>query len=124
MQFSLQKIIGWLLLLGGLAIIFWTIYSSFNIFTGQVPAPEIFKVEKKEAALPQKGATQNLEDFTNLENIKNQIGKLIEEKLSGTFSLDFLPKILNLFSWTVFAGILIFAGSKISGLGTKLIKKQ
>jgi hypothetical protein len=33
-----------------------------------------------------------------------------------------LPKLLNLLSWSIFAGILIFAGAQIAGLGIKLIK--
>jgi len=34
-----------------------------------------------------------------------------------------IPRLLNLLSWSIFAGILIFAGAQISSIGVKLIKK-
>ena len=118
---NFPKIFGWLLLLVGLAIIIWTLYSSYNIFTGKSLAPEIFKFEKKETQ-----TTNPTEEGipTSFSEIQAGIKKLIGEELKGMIPVDFLSKILNLIAWTIFAGISIFAGSKISGLGIKLIKKQ
>jgi hypothetical protein len=33
-----------------------------------------------------------------------------------------VSKVLNLLSWSLFAGILIIAGGVISGIGVKLVK--
>jgi len=49
--------------------------------------------------------------------------KIVEKKLGEIFLVEFLLKLLNLISWSIFAGILIFAGSQISSLGIKLVKK-
>jgi hypothetical protein len=113
MSISLKQFSGWVLLLAGLAIILWTLYSSYNIFTAKTEAPEIFKATKKEAVSPKKG-TQDLQA---------QMEKMIEEQLKGILPVDFLPRLLNLIAWSIFAGILIFGGTQIAGLGIKLIKK-
>jgi len=110
-----RKIFGWVLLIAGLLIIFWSLYSSFNIFTGKTPAPEIFKIEeKKEVLLPQKGEVQDLQA---------QLEKMIGEQLKEMLPIDFLPKLFNLIVWSILAGILIFGGAQIASLGIKLIKK-
>jgi len=115
---SATKIFGWVLLLAGLAIIGWALYSSYNIFTGKVEVPEIFKMAEKEVALPQKGQVQGVQA-----QMEEEVKEMIGEQLKGILPVDTLPKILNLAVWSMLAGILIFGGSQISGLGIKLIKK-
>ena len=51
--------------------------------------------------------------------MKEQLKEMIP--ISDLFN-DF-PKFFNLISWSIFIGILIFAGGKISSLGIKLVKK-
>ena len=108
-----MKIIGWFLLFVGIAIIFYSLFTSYQIFTTKTPAPEIFKVTEKET-ISQKGKVQDLEA---------QMEKMLEEQLKGMIPTDSLPKLLNLLSWSIFAGILIFGGAQISNLGIKLIKE-
>ena len=109
-----RKIIGWLLLLVGLIIIFYSLFTSYNIFTGKSLGPTVFKMPEKETVLPQKGEAQPLE---------GQMEEMIGEQLKEMLPVDFIPKLLNLISWSIMAGILIFAGGKISSLGITLIKK-
>ncbi len=109
---SSAKIFGWILLLAGLAIIVYPLYSSYSIFTAQKPAPEIFEIVEEES--PQQGEGQ-MEEMIE-EQLKGVIGKMLPA--------DSIPKLLNLMSWSIFAGILIFGGSKISGLGIRLIRKR
>lgn len=111
---NFEKIIGWVLLFLGMAIIFYSLYSSFNIFTGAKEAPEIFKMNEKETIL--------FKEVDSL-NVQGQMERLIEKQLTGLLPADFMPKILNLIVWSMIAGILIFGGAQISGLGIKLIKK-
>jgi len=111
-----KKIIGWSLFAIGLLIIFWSLYSSFQIFVQGASAPEIFKTIKAEEINPAEGRG-NL----SLEAIQQQI----QQQLVNAFlPLNFLPKILNLISWSLFVGIAIFAGSRISGLGLKLLRDE
>jgi len=111
---NFKKIVGWFLLFLGIAIILYSLYSSYNIFTIKTQAPEIFKVTEKETVLPQKGKTQDLQV---------QIQEMIEEQLKGIISVETLPTFLNLIAWSIFAGILIFGGAQIASLGVKLMKK-
>ncbi|MGQ9778233.1 MAG: hypothetical protein ACUVQ9_13660 [Thermodesulfobacteriota bacterium] len=115
-----KTIIGWLTFFAGLAIIVFTLYSSYNIFTGKTPGPEFFKIEEKITSAPtiQKGKTPK-----SLEEIQQQLGQMISEQLKEIFPVGSLTKILNLIVWSILAGILVFGGSQISGLGIKLLKK-
>ncbi len=114
-----KKIIGWALLTVGLLLIFWTLYSTYNIFTVKEGAPEIFKIEKQ--ALPKE---ENKTNFASPEELQDEMKKIIEEQIKETIPPELISKLLNLISWSVFASILIFGGSRISGIGIKLIKGE
>lgn len=105
-----RKIFGWILFFLGLALIFWSLYSSYHIFTAQAPVPEIFKMERiQEITPPQEG-------------IQAQIQKIIQERLERILPADFIPRFLNLIAWSIFAALLIFSGAQIASLGIKLLK--
>ena len=106
------KISGWALLLTGITIIGWILFSSYNIFTTKTDAPEIFAIEEKNEIIAPETERKTLEIQAEIEKM---IGKIIPP--------NFMPKILNLISWSIFAFILIFGGAQISGLGIRLLKK-
>jgi len=108
------KIFGWVLLVVGVAIIGWALYSSFNIFTAKAALPEFFGMPAEEQIPTQKGATQD---------VQAQLQEMIGEQLKGILPADTLPKLLNLIVWSILAWILIFGGSQLSSLGIKLIKE-
>lgn len=105
------KVAGWLLLFLGLAIILYSLYSSWQVFTGKMAFPEIFKVSlaKTDSGTGTGGTDVQLENLIN-----SQIGQL--------FPTNAVPTILNLFAWSILAGILIFGGGQVSSLGIKLLK--
>ena len=107
------KILGWVLLLAGVLIIVWTLYSSYNILTGGAVMPEIFEMGEGKALSQKEGAG----------DLQVQMEEMIGEQLKGILPVDALPKMLNLGVWAMLAGILIFGGAQISNLGIKLIKK-
>lgn len=113
---SFNKIIGWALLLAGLAVIIFCLFYSYNIFTAKEPAPAIFKLEKTEPSL--EGAVGGLD-----QQAQEAISAMLEQQLGNMLPADSIPQLLNLLSWSVFAGILIFGGGKISSLGIQLVKK-
>jgi len=113
-----EKIFGWVLLIAGLIIIGWTLYSSYNIFTGKTAVPEIFKTPKEVEVPAVRGRIP-----TAPQAIQKELEKMIDEQLKGILPVDTLPKLLNLISWSILAGIFIFGGAQITGLGIKLIKK-
>lgn len=114
------KILGWILLILGLAVILYSLFASYNIFTSKSQPPTIFKIEEKEekAALPQKEIAKSPE-----EEVKKMVEEQLKEQVEEIIPADFLSKLLNLVSWSILAGILIFGGTQISGLGINLIKK-
>jgi hypothetical protein len=115
-----SKIFGWVLLLGGVLIISWTLYSSYNIFTAKDEAPEVFKVEKEITRTPV--TTQGKHPATPAE-LQKEMERMVGEQLKSILPPDTLPKFLNLVVWSMLAFILIFGGTQISSLGIKLIKK-
>ena len=106
----MEKFLGLVLLFLGLIIILYSLYSSYNIFNAKNQAPEIFAIEKVKSM---SGQTQDIEA---------QLQNLLQEQLKGLLPAGSVPQLLNLMSWSIFAGILIFGGSQISGLGIRLIK--
>ena len=100
-------------------MIFWAMYISYNIFTDQMPAPEIFEIPediaKKESSVD---LTKSLASGLDQSVINDLIGEQIKE----IFPSALLADLFNLIAWSIFVGILIFAGSQIAGLGIRLIK--
>ena len=117
---SFQNISGWILLLAGLAIIIYGLYSSYNIFLGKNSAPEIFKLGEEENKVQEasKGKIPS-----SPADLQKEAEKMIQEQLKGLIPQEVIFNLLNLISWSIFVGILILAGGHISGLGIKLIKK-
>jgi L-cystine uptake protein TcyP (sodium:dicarboxylate symporter family) len=113
-----NKIIGYILLVIGLLIIVWTLYQSYNIFTAKASAPLIFKTQ----ILQQTSERQKTQDLQ--QQLQQQMEETIKKQISGLIPPDILPKILNLISWSILVGILIFGGGQISNIGIKLIVKS
>lgn len=112
-----KQIVGWFLLSMGVLLIAWTLYSSWQIFTGKAAAPEIFKVASSVAAKrPQGGGTKDLQA-----QAQELVSQTLKEQLQQFLPIDYTPKLLNLFSWSIFAGILLFGGGQIAGMGIKLL---
>ena len=107
----IKKISGLILLLGGMVIILYTLYYSYGIFTVKTSAPEIFKVEQRTTL--QKSGSQDTQA---------QLQDMLQEQLKGLLPTGSIPTLLNMFSWSIFAGISILAGTQISSLGIKLLK--
>ena len=114
---KITKLLGWVIFFIGLGIIFWAIFSSYNIFTGKSQAPDIFKVVEEKITTQNKGKTP-----TTQEELQKELQNAMAEQLKGLLPVDTLPKLLNLIAWSIFAGILFFGGGQISGLGIKLMK--
>jgi hypothetical protein len=120
-----QKIIGWITFFTGILIIGFTLYHSYNIFTGKIPSPEIFKIQTKDTTYSKNNtsttSSKNNTSTTSKE-IQREAREIFSEQLKEILPQDILTKTLNLIVWSIFAGILIFGGGQISSLGIKLIK--
>jgi len=112
---NITKLIGWLVFLAGVLIIGFTLYSSYNIFTGEQSTPEFFK--PPETQISQTQATGLPTDLSGIQ-------QMVSEQLKGILPLDSITQFLNLGVWGILTGILIFGGAKISELGIRLIKND
>jgi len=106
----MKKILGLILLSLGVLIVLWSLWSSYNIFSGKQLPPEIFKQTEEEAVAG--------------EGIQDQVKQAIEEQLGKLIPADSITSLLNLISWSVLASILIFGGSKIASLGVQLLNSN
>jgi len=107
-----NKIIGLILLFLGLLIILYPLYQSYNIFTAKTAAPQIFKVTVPAVEeAPKKTSTP-----------QQDMEKALGEQFQKLMPSAFLPKIMNLVSWSIFVSLFLLGGSKISTLGIKLLK--
>lgn len=102
-----DKVVGWLVFSAGMLIIILTAYQTYNIFTGNALVPQI--VPEAQKSVTSSGSME--------------LSQLISEQLGGLLPLESITQLLNYVIWTIGAGVLIFAGAQISGLGIKLIKK-
>ena len=115
----IKKIIGWLLLASGVIAIVWGAWQSYQIFTNQTPAPDIFKMGAEQGiALPQKAAQ------TQDELIGQQLQQLLQEQLGKMIPIDTVAKLLNLTVWSLFVGILVLAAGKIATIGIQLLNSK
>ncbi len=96
---------GWVLLTAGILIIAWALYLSYSIFTGKTEPPQIFgQIESAPAGQ------------------QEEVKRMVAEQIKNMIPPLFISRILNLISWSIFMGIMIFGGSKVSLLGIRLVR--
>lgn len=117
-----EKIFGWLILFIGVGIIAISLFYSMDIFTGHSEPPEVFKEDMFE------NIEWAEEETTGAYDIQAQAEEIAQKQIRTMIPLedllDSLPKLLNLLSWSIFMGIVIFASGQIAGLGIRLIKNS
>lgn len=116
----MKKIIGWVFIFVGVLIIMGGVWESYQIFSAQKLAPEIFKFQEKKISPVLIEPKKTIEKPE--EKISREVRETIQEQLEKMLPSDFVVKLLNLISWSIFATFLIYAGGKISELGIKLLK--
>lgn len=101
--------VGWLLVFVGVGIILWALYQSYNVFYKKIEAPAIFTEIKEK--------TERVEQISEVE-------KLIQKQLENLLPQESINKLLNLISFSMFVGILIFGGSTIANIGIKILQRK
>lgn len=114
-----NKPIGIILLIIGLFLIGWAIFSSYTVIQGKRDLPAIFKANEIEVVEDQ-STTKN----TNLspEQLEQQIQESIQDQVEKVFPQENIFKLFNLIAWCVFAWIVIIAGAKVGSLGVNILK--
>jgi len=112
---AFQKIFGWTLLFAGLAIIFWTLHSSYNIFYKNQPLPRVFRIQEENAS----GVVSSKTGLGA--RLEERMKKVMAEQMKEIIPPGTLENLLNVIAWSVFAGILIFGGGQVSSLGIRMM---
>jgi len=99
----MKKVIGFFLLILGLCAIFYIVWESYQIFNAKKEPPQVFE------------AIESISGGTAEE-------VAIQEQIQKVLPLGSTTKLMNLISWSIFAAIIVLAGSKISGIGTKMMR--
>ena len=120
---NIEKLFAWGLLLSGVLVIFWGIYSSFNIFMGKAEPPLVFEV-LIEDPIEDPIAEEETDPKDPMQVGEEMIGKEIEKQIQKIIPAGLIPKALNLVAWLIFMGILFFASSHLSGIGIRMLKKN
>ncbi len=123
-----EKITGYLLLVAGLAIIFFAAYSVFSTFTGKSKPYQLFSYDGITIDLG--SLTSSSQSITVPEEYAEEvIAKLDEIEQSQTDSVkqEILPgpvlnDSLNYFAYIIFMGFLANIGFKVANLGTHMAR--
>lgn len=116
---TIEKISGFLLVIGGVSLIGYALFAGFQTFIGGKEPPQIFQPQRFQG-LPSKPGQLPLSP----ETLQQQLNLLLKEQLQSLFPTDAIFRILNFSAFSVFLGLLIFGGSQIAGIGIKLLKER
>jgi len=129
MEEIIQEILGWIIILTGVGMMLFVFFSSYDIFTAKKPAPEVFKMEKIQKNNDSLSGKSDLKIDKNSpqtiqEEAQKQMEAIFQSQLSNIFPQGGVIQLLNLISFFIFVGIVVFIGSSLGGLGIKLVKKS
>jgi len=114
----MKKIFGWIILIIGILIIVWGIWTSYQIFTGQIPVYEVFTSKTaEEASLSKTNINLNLP-------LEQQMQEIIKDQISKILPQEMLFKFFNLGAWWIFMMIIILGGGKLANIGINLLKEE
>ena len=125
MSFSFGKIVGGALLLAGIGVIALTLLASYNIFTGKTPVPTLFSLNDfkgsgEEQTLEE--SNKGKEEISFEEGVQDALQEGVKNQIQNMFPREMIVTLLNLISWSIFAGIATIGGAQVSKLGIRLMK--
>ncbi|MCZ7392269.1 MAG: hypothetical protein ABOK23_09280 [Candidatus Methanoperedens sp.] len=97
------KATGYALLIAGLILIIWAVYSMYNVYTGATPPPSVIEMNSVTLSLPTGANTPQAQ----------------AELISGRDS----SKLVNMGIWYALMFFVASAGGRIGGMGVKLIRE-
>lgn len=124
-----EKAAGSVLLIAGLAIIGYSIYSGINVFLKAQNPPEIFKpIDFSKTADSSSAAKELPKNITEINPADLQ--KMLSENINPEMIksiippeiFSYAPRLMNYSAFSIFLWVLIIAGGKVSALGISLIK--
>ncbi len=132
-----EKFLGSILLIAGISIIGFSIFSGVNVFLRTQSPPEIFKpiepakpenstgTTNTSAQSPAKELPKNIAEINPADLQKMLAGNITPEAIKSVIPPEifgYAPRLMNYSVYSIFLWVLILAGGKISALGISLIK--
>jgi hypothetical protein len=115
---NMKKIFGWIILIIGILVIVWGIWTSYQIFTGQIPVYEVFTSETIEG-------TSSADTKINLNlPMEQQIQQIAKDQIGQILPQESMFKFFNLGAWWIFMMILMLGGGKLAIIGVNLLKVE
>ncbi|MDP3982191.1 MAG: hypothetical protein Q8P70_01420 [bacterium] len=111
-----ERAIGFALLVVGLCLIGYGVYSSFSVFGGATDPPHVFQMQ-----IPQESDTEN-ESARGALSEEEAFENMMQNQLASLFPFEAIEKALNLGAWSLFMALLFMAGGKIAGVGVQLLR--
>ena len=116
---NIKIIVGWVLLAVGLAVIGWTVNTSYRHFTAKADFPPVFNFGENNGT-----AKSQSPDAANL-NVEAQMqlamSQATQEAVANLLPAQEIAKLLNVIVWSMFAAFMVYAGFKIAEIGIKMI---
>ncbi len=114
MEFTIRQFLASVLITAGLFVVFWDITTSYYYFSAQKEFPKVF--------LNIQTDTTNSVSTGNI--AQDQIGSIVKNQISQLIPENTVTQLLNMTSWITFASFLLWAGGKLFGMGSDLLKKR
>ncbi|HNY36150.1 MAG TPA: hypothetical protein PLD14_00200 [Candidatus Pacearchaeota archaeon] len=115
MEFTIRQFLASVLITAGLFVVFWDITTSYYYFSAQKEFPQVFV--NNQTTTTGNGATTGTD-------IQNQIGNIVKDQISQMIPENTVTQLLNMTSWIIFASFMLWAGGKLFGMGSDLLKKR
>jgi len=118
-----KKIIGWVVIIVGLAVIGQAINISYQFFTAKEDFPAVFKapVAVQDVAPEAKPNVAPITPEQAQAQLQQTMGAATSQAIANILPADGISKLLNAIVWSVFATFLVYAGAHIAAIGIKMI---
>jgi hypothetical protein len=124
MAINFEKVCGWVLVFAGLALIVYSVRTSYGYFTGKSLFPALVQAVAFQDKISDAGSASEI-DLTDQKAVQQmmqvQVQTSIDKTVSGMIPAGSIVVVINAAIWSVFATFLVYAGAKISEVGIKLL---
>ncbi|MCJ7827541.1 hypothetical protein MUP65_00135 [Patescibacteria group bacterium] len=95
------------MLVGGVGLILWSAWSTYQVYTGQQEAPTVFKISAEPISLP----------------VPSQVpGMEVDPIELDFFPTEMIGQTTNMAIYLVLMGFLSLAGGRLASVGAKLLQ--
>jgi hypothetical protein len=125
MAINYVKLCGWLILVAGLALIVYSVKTSYSYFTGKAEFPVLVEAPTVSNGSGTENSGNSNVDLADPQAVQAmmqvQIQGSVDKTINNMVPSGSIAKMINAAIWSVFATFLVYAGAKISEIGVKML---